>query len=831
MRKIFLILALCIYSVFFSQKTQISTYDSISKTFKNYYTLGNLKISDDGRYSSVKQIYRNNRDTMIITDRKKPGSPILKLIKKNQYFSFISNNRILALGGGTAELISLPSLKSLRFSGISKVAYLKEQRHYLMLGKDGILKVHDAKDKVIYEMSHVKNIYTDENKFAFVIREKDGQNQVFQFSDRGAKLLYSTTSKPKRVDLSASQKHLMITEYKSDNSQIQMTFINSEDQKVSSFPVGSASDVNVVKVFESGNGSSYLIDVQRKVMEEKTIPEVWYANDGNLKAKDEFAVSHQYFNWNVGDDALQSIPSDRFPMFAATNNKRFLLAFDPYTNYRYETRFAVIDLYLYDLTEKAFTKILSDSEDLMVSPKGNYLLSYNYHKKEWSGINLDNNKSFQIPKYIRSRPIFDENDRYAYFESKNGLYRYDLEMAKTELVNETAGFESSISGYSSIELTDFNNIHSYYLADQGNSLIQLRDGDNKTSWYNNDKASFNKLLPLSSEKVSEIKWDNHKKYAFAVEENYNIPTRLVYQVIVRPRAQKIILDPGNPKDNAAKNIRQRIVNYHDSFGNPLKGTLYYPTHFKDSKKYPVVVYIYMRQSTHSNDYIFPNVGTAGFDLRTLLNKGYFVYMPDILFSNHGSGLSALDCVHSSIDALNEVKGIDHERLGLTGHSMGGYETNFIATHSKRFKTYIAGSAHSDVVRAYFSYHYDWGIPYTWQFENGQHFMNVAFAKNKEIYFKNNPIHYVENVSAPILIWTGKKDENVRWDHTMEFYIGLLRNNKQAIALFYPEGTHNLGKDTEEAIDLNRRSFEWWDFHLKDKENVPWIYKQMKKDAY
>lgn len=115
--------ALLSFSQFFSQKGQFGSYDSISRNFKNYYTLGNLKVSDDGRYSSVKQIFKNNRDTMLITDRKKPGSPILKLIKKNQYFSFISNNRILALGGGEAELITLPKLKSVRFSGISKVAF------------------------------------------------------------------------------------------------------------------------------------------------------------------------------------------------------------------------------------------------------------------------------------------------------------------------------------------------------------------------------------------------------------------------------------------------------------------------------------------------------------------------------------------------------------------------------------------------------------------------------------------------------------------------------------------------------------------------------------
>lgn len=814
-----------------SQVYQADSYDSISRNFKKYYTLGNLRISKDGRYASVKQIYKTSRDTMLIIDRKKPEIPITKLIKKNQYFSFIRNNRILSLGGGEAELLTLPNLKTIQFTGVSQVAFLEKSGHYLIMSRDEKVKIFDENDELITEFFNVKNLLTDDKKNAFLVCENEKQKEVFIFNSSGKKYVYKTASQIKRIELSASEKHLIITEISQQDQQIKITFINSETFKVSSFMTGSSEDLNSVKIFESALGDSYLIDVQKKVIEEKTIPEIWYANDGNLKAKDEFAVRHEYFNWNTNDTALHSVPMDRFPLYAATNSKRYLLAFDPYTNYRYETRFAVVDLYLYDLVEKKFSKVFSNSEDLMVSPKGRFLLSYNYKSKEWLGKDILDNKSFSIPKYLKSRPIFNEDDDKAYFQTKTGLYEVDLIMAKTKIVENTNGFECSLSGYSSTELSHFNNINSYYLKSNGNSILQLRDSKNRLSLLSFNKNTFKKLRAFSSEKITDIKWDAGMKHLFSIEENYNLPSRLVFQNLFSPKSSKLILDKGNQKDTSAQDIRQHIIDYNDSFGNPLKGTLYYPSHFQESEKYPLVVYIYMRQSTLSNDYIFPSVGPAGFDLRTLLDKGYFVYMPDIVFSNHGTGLSALDCINQSIDALKDIPGIDHERLGLTGHSMGGYETNFIATHSNRFKTYIAGSAHSDVVRAYFSYHYDWGIPYTWQFENGQYFMNEPFSKNKDKYFKNNPIYYVENVNAPMLIWTGKKDENVKWDHTMEFYVGLLRNRKQAIALFYPAGLHNLGKDTDEAKDLNKRSFEWWDYHLKDKTNIPWINKQMKKDAY
>ncbi len=87
-------------------------------------------------------------------------------------------------------------------------------------------------------------------------------------------------------------------------------------------------------------------------------------------------------------------------------------------------------------------------------------------------------------------------------------------------------------------------------------------------------------------------------------------------------------------------------------------------------------------------------------------------------------------MHSGLDFLGKFKGIDKNRIGLTGHSHEGYETNFIATHSNRFASYISSAGHSDIVRAYFSYSYKFNIPFYWQFENQQYEMFKPFAKDK-----------------------------------------------------------------------------------------------------
>jgi len=832
-KKVFLaFFLLCLGYGSFAQKKDEDFYDSISSRYKNYYTLGNLQISNNGRFAAIKRIYTGNKDTILIVDRTKPSQPVRQLIRKNKYFSFLGNDRIFSLGNGDAELTDLKTMKTQKWSGVGEVAVLEKTGHYIIHSNDRRLKVFDGKDNKVANIENVKSFVSDKVEHVFALTENGNTKEIIAFSAGRLRKVYKTDGEIKRVYLSESSSHLIIQELKSDKTMtLKMSFIDLKKLTISSFEMEASENLITVKEWESGDVQTYLIDVQTKIPEEKTVPEIWYANDGNLKAKREnIVVKHSYFYWNTEAETLDKIPNDRFSLFVPTNNKQFLMAFDPYSNYRYNTRYPVLEIYLYDIVHRKYIKVLENCEDLMVSPKGKYLLSFDYKTKQWIGKEVASERTFKIPKNLKSRPVFDEDEKIAWFESSNGLWKFNLEKESSEVVEGTEGFHVSLQGYERKAITNQGNIHSYYLKKGSKNTLKLRDGENRTLFMISVNGVFKKVLPLSTDNITDIKISNDSKYVFSVEENYNLPSRLVFNHAFGNKRFNKILDAGNVGDIVAKSVRQEMVTYSDSFGNALKGTLYYPTVFDKNKKYPMIVSIYMTQRTLSNEYNFPNASSIGFDLRTLLDRGYFIYLPDIVHSNEGSGMSALDCVHHSLDALSRFKNIDFSRVGLTGHSMGGFETNFIATKSNRFKAYIAGSAHADIIRSYFSLHYDTGLPYMWQYETGQHSIDASFAENKDIYFKNNPIYNVENVIAPMLLWTGKNDFNVLWDHTMEFYLGLMRNGKQAIALFYPEGFHNLGKDTQESRDLNRRTLQWWDYFLKDKTDIPWISKQIKKDA-
>jgi dipeptidyl aminopeptidase/acylaminoacyl peptidase len=106
-------------------------------------------------------------------------------------------------------------------------------------------------------------------------------------------------------------------------------------------------------------------------------------------------------------------------------------------------------------------------------------------------------------------------------------------------------------------------------------------------------------------------------------------------------------------------------------------------------------------------------------------------------------------------------------------------------------------------------------------------MPGSFEDYKELYIQNSPIYAVSKVNAPIFLWTGMRDRNIDWNQVMEFYLGLKRNKKDAVALFYPDEAHGFWKRPNQ-LDIAQRLKDWFDYFLKDKKNIPWIDQQMQK---
>ena len=133
-----------------------------------------------------------------------------------------------------------------------------------------------------------------------------------------------------------------------------------------------------------------------------------------------------------------------------------------------------------------------------------------------------------------------------------------------------------------------------------------------------------------------------------------------------------------------------LIEYQNDQGERLQGALYYPAAYEAGKRYPMIVYIYERLSDGLHRYVSPSERDP-YNAAAFTSLGYFVLEPDIAFRKREPGLSVADCVGAAVKKVIQMGLVDARRVGVVGHSWGGFDTTFLATHSDLFAAAVAGA--------------------------------------------------------------------------------------------------------------------------------------------
>jgi dipeptidyl aminopeptidase/acylaminoacyl peptidase len=269
----------------------------------------------------------------------------------------------------------------------------------------------------------------------------------------------------------------------------------------------------------------------------------------------------------------------------------------------------------------------------------------------------------------------------------------------------------------------------------------------------------------------------------------------------------------NPKLKQVDLRKPQFLNY--SWGNnELSGALIYPSNFNPSKKYPMIVFIYEKASVNTNVFNPPsNYSYIGFNALNYVTDDYFVFYPDISYKAGAPGISALNCVKSGVNEVLKLGYVDAKKIGLYGHSFGGYESAFIATQTDMFAAIVAGAPATNLTSHYHGVGWNFNRPEIWRYESQQWRMGVSFYDNKEAYWRNSPLQYAENIQTPLLLWTGKQDFQVHWMQSIEMFIALKRLNKNCKLLLFENEGHSI-KNGENQLLLSKEIKRWFDFHCK-----------------
>lgn len=277
----------------------------------------------------------------------------------------------------------------------------------------------------------------------------------------------------------------------------------------------------------------------------------------------------------------------------------------------------------------------------------------------------------------------------------------------------------------------------------------------------------------------------------------------------------------NPQQaNFAWGNGARLVDYVGINGKKMQGALWLPANYEPGKKYPTIVYIYEKLSQTLHQYTPPMAGGGGFNRTLYTSNGYAVFSPDIAYRLNDPGVSAVECVLPALDAAIATGIVDGDKLGLQGHSWGGYQTSFLVTQTNRFKAAIAGAPLTDLVSMYSSMYWNTGSANQPIFESSQGRFTGGYWTQQEAYIRNSPVFQATKVTTPLVILHNDKDGAVDFVQGIEYYNTLRRLQKPVVMLQYRGENHGLAKP-ENQKDYAVRMREFFDHFLMGKPAPGW----------
>jgi dipeptidyl aminopeptidase/acylaminoacyl peptidase len=271
----------------------------------------------------------------------------------------------------------------------------------------------------------------------------------------------------------------------------------------------------------------------------------------------------------------------------------------------------------------------------------------------------------------------------------------------------------------------------------------------------------------------------------------------------------------NPQFKSKTVSRTEVIRWQGSLDEPVEGILYYPHHYEEGKKYPLVVAIHGGPA--GADFDAWDESWA-YPINLITQREAFVLRPNY----HGSGNYGLSFVESiccgkyyDLEIPDIEKGIDHliqlgladpEQIGTMGWSNGSIlSIQLTVTNPTRFKVASVGAGDVEWIS-------DWA-----NVDFGESFDAYYFGKSPlqdpELYLRKSPFFKMDQVQTPTLIFFGTEDRNVPTDQGWSHYRALYYYQKAPVRfLLFPGEPHSLRKLSHQARKVEEE-LAWLDRYL------------------
>jgi len=160
------------------------------------------------------------------------------------------------------------------------------------------------------------------------------------------------------------------------------------------------------------------------------------------------------------------------------------------------------------------------------------------------------------------------------------------------------------------------------------------------------------------------------------------------------------------------------------------------------------------------------------------------------------------------DAMAKFPQLEPSRAGVAGGSYGGFMTNWVITHTSRFKAAVSE-------RSCVEWYSDWGTSdIGWYFDQDQLASQQPW-RSVDVMLKASPLTYIENVTTPLLIMHALEDYRCPLSQALQLFTALKTLGVEVRMALFPGENHDLTRSgrPKSRVEYLKVMLDWLRSHL------------------
>lgn len=251
------------------------------------------------------------------------------------------------------------------------------------------------------------------------------------------------------------------------------------------------------------------------------------------------------------------------------------------------------------------------------------------------------------------------------------------------------------------------------------------------------------------------------------------------------------------------------VEWTSTDGKRVGGVLTYPVGYQEGTRYPLVVSIHGGPASadvlsfHSAEQVYAGAGYVVLEpnYRGSTNYGN-AHRTDIVGDYFTLGF---DDIMTGVDHLIDEGIVDGDRMGAFGWSAGGHWSNWILTHTDRFKAISSGAGTMNWISMYAQS----DVQRNRRFYVGDGFLYEDF----ETYWDQSPLKYIMNAKTPTMVHVVEGDPRVPSPQSVELHMALKKLGVPTELFMYPGRSHGI-PDARNRLVKAVSEMAWMDHYVR-----------------